>query len=202
MTCARCGQALRATSRFCPSCGEPVRAARGARADESAPTTATSPFSRTATTGADEAGQGQTVEPADPSSGGTTDAVLSEPSTSWQTAQQLLREHGRGVATGVTGAVLVGIYATLQVLPALVAAVNDNQPSKVAFVLLALPLVAVALAGTLLLVQRAQDVRAEGGAVEPVHALAAAAGVLVSTYGILVVIAALISKGAGALTLL
>jgi hypothetical protein len=119
-----------------------------------------------------------------------------------QPTRRTATEALNSLGTGLLGLTAVAVYAVLQVLFALTTALNDDHPSKTAFVVIGLPLVAIAAVATVLLVRRAQDAHAAGQALSTVHALAVAAGVLSTTYGVLVVLTALLSEQAAALTLL
>jgi hypothetical protein len=204
MTCARCGQPLRPTSRFCPSCGEPVRAlpVRPPAAEasgSSAPTSAgsaPSPFSREAV-----------PPPAPEPAAAPRDIAGQQPGPArwgpaYPGASRTVAELVNEVGNGLLGLIVVAVYGVLQVLFALVAAFNDNKPSKVAFVAVALPLVAVAVAATVLLLRRARERRADSQDLEVVHVLATGAGMLVSAYGLLLVLTALVSPDGSAPALL
>ena len=105
-----------------------------------------------------------------------------------------------GLSTGLLGGILVGLYPLLNTLAALLAALNDNSLSKTAFVLFGLVIAIVAGGATFVLVTRGKAIRAGRGQLDAVHALSTGVGVLVTTYAVLLVLVALFSSEAAALT--
>jgi hypothetical protein len=208
--CTRCGNAIAASSSFCARCGEPVRTLSGTGTDPGGG--APSPFSREAVSGPPRAPSSTAYAGSDPAAltgppALPDGAALPEPvGPAGPTADEegygtprTVAELLAGLGNGVLGLLAIGVYGALQVLWALVIALNDDRPSKAGFVVLALLLVAVATGATGVLLQRAKAVRDRGGSLDVVHALSVGAGVLVSVYGVLVLLTALVSDEAQAL---
>jgi hypothetical protein len=193
--CTRCGNDVPASSSFCEACGEPVRPSAVFAAGPS-------PFSREAS-GSPPPYDEVDAPPGPPptaASGSAASGSATDPAPEPYPPTRSVAEIVESLGNGLLGLVAVAVYGALQVLWALVVAVNGDKPSKAAFLVLGFVLVGAAAGATWVLAKRAQEARVEAEPVEVVHALSLGAGVLVTVYGVLVLFVAVLSTDARALT--